>query len=286
MKGELMLLVNLKNFMYKYYFLKKIVKIIRKIQIKSTAFLFNLKSYFRGKTKIGEKYDLLRSKYHIHKGKRCFIIATGPSLLMEDVEKLKEEYTFSMNSMCLALEKTTWRPTYYGIQDENVYEKVESVLNSVDLSNIFIGDNIGKKFKINSSWIQYPLNIEYHTYEQGYEQRYFAKFSDDCYRVVYDGYSITYSLIQIAIYLGFSEIYLLGCDNNYSEDKGKQHFVETGHYDPTFKTAGDRMTVAYMEAKKYADSHGIKIFNATRGGMLEVFPRVDLDELLGNKRTK
>ena len=37
--------------------------------------------------------------------------------------------------------------------------------------------------------------------------------------------------------------------------------------------------VAYEEAKRYGDEHGIQIFNATRGGMLEVFPRVNLDSI-------
>lgn len=35
-----------------------------------------------------------------------------------------------------------------------------------------------------------------------------------------------------------------------------------------------------MEAKQYADTHGVRIFNATRGGKLDVFERVDLDEIL------
>jgi hypothetical protein len=43
------------------------------------------------------------------------------------------------------------------------------------------------------------------------------------------------------------------------------------------------MIEAYREAKKYADLHNIKIYNATRGGMLEVFERVDLDKVLLNK---
>ncbi len=34
--------------------------------------------------------------------------------------------------------------------------------------------------------------------------------------------------------------------------------------------------------KKYADKNGVKIFNATRGGMLEVFERVDLDDMFAN----
>ncbi|WP_458411750.1 6-hydroxymethylpterin diphosphokinase MptE-like protein [Schinkia sp. CFF1] len=273
--------LKLKQLLEKYPILRKMVILLRKIQIKSINVFIELNALLREKGACGKKYHPLKKLYNIHKGKRCFIIATGPSLLMSDLEKLHNEYTFSMNSICLALDNAKWRPTYYGIQDENVYEKLEETLNSVALSNVLISDNIAKKFKVNSFWIQYPLNIPYHLYEQGYEHRYFAKFSDNCYRTVYDGYSITYSLIQLAVYMGFKEIYLLGCDNNYSEDKNKQHFIESGHYDPTFKTAGDRMTIAYMEAKRYGDAHEIKIFNATRGGMLEVFPRVDLDEVLG-----
>ena len=36
---------------------------------------------------------------------------------------------------------------------------------------------------------------------------------------------------------------------------------------------------AYQKAKQYAETHGIKIYNATRGGKLEVFERVDFDSL-------
>ena len=41
----------------------------------------------------------------------------------------------------------------------------------------------------------------------------------------------------------------------------------------------DLQLAGYQKAKQYADAHGIKIYNATRGGKLEVFPRVDFDSL-------
>jgi hypothetical protein len=44
------------------------------------------------------------------------------------------------------------------------------------------------------------------------------------------------------------------------------------------------MIAAYKEAKNYADGHGIKIYNATRGGMLEVFERVDLDRVVSREK--
>ncbi len=43
------------------------------------------------------------------------------------------------------------------------------------------------------------------------------------------------------------------------------------------------MIYAFNVAKEYADQNGVKIYNATRGGMLESFERIDLDSLFSNK---
>ena len=86
-------------------------------------------------------------------------------------------------------------------------------------------------------------------------------------------------LIEIAVYMGFKEIYLLGCDCSYPKGS-KSHVVESGFVDKNAASNPIRMRVGYKCAKDYADSHGIKIYNATRGGELETFERVDLDEIL------
>lgn len=41
----------------------------------------------------------------------------------------------------------------------------------------------------------------------------------------------------------------------------------------------DFATMTFEKAREYADGHGIKIYNATRGGKLEVFERVNFDKL-------
>ncbi|MEH7386551.1 hypothetical protein V7147_14250, partial [Bacillus sp. JJ1521] len=83
--------------------------------------IFNLKKYLRV---IGfdrnSQYQKLKKIKNKHMGQRCFIIGTGPSLTIEDLEKLRNEMTFSMNSICLAFDETDWRPTYYGIQGIHV----------------------------------------------------------------------------------------------------------------------------------------------------------------------
>lgn len=218
-----------------------------------------------------------------HINERCFIIATGPSLTMDDLSKLKDEITIGMNSLCMIFPKLGWETTYFGIQDRDVYGKVEKYISNTAQTDVFLGDYIDSPKIINEKFCRFSLDMTYrdHPYKKD-----LTKFSKNCYKRVYNGGTITYSLIQIAVYMGFKEIYLLGVDNHYSDDKNKQHFVEHGHFDPNYKTAGERNAIAYQAAKKFADSHNIKIFNATRGGMLEVFPRVDLDEVLQLKNLK
>ena len=82
--------------------------------------------------------------------------------------------------------------------------------------------------------------------------------------------------------MGFSEIYLLGVDCNYKIGSKNNHFIAEETEDNR-DHGEDAMIKAYEYAKKYADAHDIKIYNATRGGMLEVFERVDFDNLFEDK---
>lgn len=229
------------------------------------------------------KYSRVRQFQGIHKGQRCFIIATGPSLTIEDIELLKNEITFGMNSITRIFDKTDWRPTYYGIQDRQVYEKMEgSILEYYrDADNVLVADQIGRYFNVPDNFIQFPYNGNYHIYAGRYED-YSARFSDNAYEVVYDGYSITYSLIEIAVYMGFKEIYLLGCDCNYPKG-AKNHFVESGFVDKNAVSNPIRMRIGYKVAKEYADRNHIKIVNCTRGGMLETYPRLELETVLSRR---
>ena len=91
-------------------------------------------------------------------------------------------------------------------------------------------------------------------------------------------------MIQIAIYMGFKEIYLMGVDCNYTVGTSN-HFVEAGNTipDEDIRTAYKRLLCGYKEVKKYLKKHrDIKVYNATRGGMLEIFPRVDIDKIIKN----
>ena len=233
----------------------------------------------------GKKYKdilALRDKY---KNNRCFILCTGPSLTVSDLEMLQDEFTFGMNSICLLADKTTFRPTFYGCNDLGVYKKLEKELSSFcgDTIEVFVSDRIKRHCSINPQWHVFPENVAYHTYDRWFKKDFWCKFSDDCYKTVYGMHSITHSLIQIAAYMGFSEIYLLGADCNFPQGQ-KIHFQDYGVPDTTIDSARERNIAGYKEIEKQMNMHNFKVFNATRGGALEVFERVNFDSLFETER--
>jgi len=221
------------------------------------------------------------------KGKRCFITCTGPSLKIEDLELLKDEITIGVNSVVKAYDKTDWRPTYYAMVD---YYAFGEFLKNTDLP--------GKKLCEKNAFLHYRVDPKNKTgkeiyclinYANHFENRLTAKdilFSDDLSVCAYDAFTVTNFAIQVAMYLGFKEIYIIGADCNYS---GSQiHFIEMPD-DHVKMAAGwlpDALALSiegYKAIKKYAEERGVKIFNSTRGGMLEVFPRKSIEEVLKNR---
>lgn len=261
----------------------KKTKIVQFLKYTCFNLLFNFRCNLR---KIGfsdGRFLELKSLKGRYQGKRCFIVCTGPSLTKEDLQLIKDEYTFGMNSICKYIELEGWVPTFYGIQDNKVFESLgESVEASSKCQMRFVCNKIYKRKKLDKSWIRFPLNTSYNAYNSSVHKKYQVKFSDDCYSVVYNGYSITYSLIQIAVYMGFSKIFILGADNSYNPN-GKHHFVETGHVSKDAYNYTSKFNAGYESAKKYIEGKNISIVNVTRGGALEVFQRANLEDILNEK---
>lgn len=277
-------------FLYKVYHesflsdsLHKLKQFCVYVKFKSKALIQYVQTIPRTLGKRDKRFLPLKSFKNRYKGKRVFITCTGPSLTIEDLELLKNEFVFGMNSICLIHDKTDWKPDFFSCQDEHVFNKIKETMLATDNGVVFLPYSY--KEQAAEDYVYFHISGAYHRYEMRYGPKYFAKFSDDCYKTVYDGYSITYSIMQLAIYMGFDELYLLGADCNYLGQK--QHFIETGHYDPGAQNAADRLFASYGVAKEYAETHNIKIYNATRGGCLELFPRVILEDVLSkNEKNK
>ena len=135
--------------------------------------------------KFGSNYSKLKKFKNLYKGKRCFVVCTGPSLTYDDLELIKNEYSFGMNSITKIFDKTDFRPTFYGIQDIYVYEKMQNDVLNCGLNNIFIGSNILKKgYAVPDEFIVYPLSLYGHQYSMKKSK---FRFSDDITINVFDG---------------------------------------------------------------------------------------------------
>lgn len=212
---------------------------------------------------------------NVHKGKRCFIVATGPSLRIDDLDTLyqNKELCISVNGIFKAFGQTKWRPNYYIVSDPNIEDAWKNAILKMDVQAKFVGDRV-------------PWFSDRHC-DNIYKWHHIMKlnddgtpnFSDDFARGGYYGRTVVYDgAMQLAVYMGFKEIYLLGTDCTLSPDGRAPHFVSDYCRNPGSLLL-DKIMQAYQVAKQYTDSHGIKIYNATRGGALEVFPRVDFDSL-------
>jgi hypothetical protein len=256
-----------------------------------------------------------RRYQNVHKGKRCFILATGPSIAEQDIDFLANETCFSVGQFYLHPKATLIKPAYhveaplhppFNLQDaSHILESINKIYNH-DIT-LFIGHTMySSSFSklLNQGGHLDRGNIELLNYS-GASQLDIYNYRDpaiwDISKTPFTARTVIYSAIQVAAFMGFSEIYLLGCDHDYL----KRYFDRTladHHCYPEYNSVVGG-TSRYVEAitleswfgeyyfrwlqyrlmASHLNQQGQYIYNATRGGMLDVFPRVDLEEVRRGK---
>ena len=222
-----------------------------------------------------------------HLGERCFIIGNGPSLTLEDLDKIKGEFSIASHGIYDIFSKTDWRPNIYTAQDSalvNNLHKNISKMKDVKLKIIALMEDVRCK-KIKKAFY---ISIK-RDYEEG-----LPKFSKDVHSNIFEGMTVSYMNIQLAVYMGFKEIYLLGVDHSYAVERREDGSIKYNDVKSYFSSnyadakpgkenfnlpCTEKSTLAYVAARKFADDKDIIIRNATRGGKLEIFDRIDFDTL-------
>ena len=236
---------------------------------------------------ISQRFEHIKELKGKYIGKRCFIIATGPSLKIEDLEKLNNEICLSCNSIVKLLEKTTWRPDYYFMYDKDAFLRIkdEIIAKECYLKNFYHPYEWSY-----SSAISKPFILKHKAWYTDGQQKFLQKvgfdklgFSKDVHNHLEQGGNVVHIMMQFALYMGFKEIYLLGCDCSYLENQ--THAEGIAYNMPASYDAERSARVVkadYELEKEILQKEGVKVFNATRGGFLEIFPRIDLDDVLKN----
>ena len=223
-----------------------------------------------------------------YKGKRCFLIGNGPSLNKLDLTKLKDEITIGVNSIYLNQEKMGFLPTHYVIEDRFVAEDRADEVNAMTGPQKWFGNYLQYCLKGDDvNWLNVRMRYDQHEL--------FPFFSTNIARQAWTGGSVTYICMQLAYFLGVKKLYLVGFDHHYIvPDDAKVEGLDItsqsddpNHFHPDYFGKGyrwhdpmvDRMELGYKKAGLFFERDNRAIYNATAGGKLECFERVDYNSL-------
>ena len=249
--------------------------------------------------KMRPRLEKWKDKY---RGKRAFLIGNGPSLSKIPLYLLNNEYTFALNKIATIYPTTTWRPSFYvnvtWMTTDGGHAKAAA--EAMKQAPSFIGYRVLERvLDVKDGEAKLPDNV----YPIRCSKRREMPLSLDAWshdianRVSKYGSSMM-AVFQIAVYMGFNPLILVGCDLgwkpfDYEKDIDPNHFSEDYWSKPMLHggkelVATPRLVQQFNEdalachvlAKEICDRLGVKIYNATVGGDLEVHPRVDFMEII------
>lgn len=150
---------------------------------------------------------------------KCYILGNGPSLEKNSIDSIKKEIVFSVNEFFRYNKAHVISPNYYVVADPVYFN-----LKHEEKLRFFTGLFGMKKANPNIKF-WFPISVrpyvenEYSKYSQ--DIHYFAPFRNldwveenriNFIERVPNTYSVIQYTILLAIYMGFKEIYLLGCE--------------------------------------------------------------------------
>jgi hypothetical protein len=215
-----------------------------------------------------------------HKGQRCFIIGNGPSLRRTDLSLLKNEVTFGLNRIYLLFPELGFQTTYLVSVNDLVLEQCAAELLALKLPKFITWR--ARRWLSND-----PRTIFVDTDYTGPET-----FTGDVSGRVYEGSTVTYVALQLAFYMGFQEVILVGVDHNFvTRGPANSAVISEGddpnHFSPDYFGKGFKWQLpdlegserAYRRAKEAYEQADRRVVDATVGGKLTVFPKIPFSSL-------
>jgi tetratricopeptide (TPR) repeat protein len=214
-----------------------------------------------------------------HNGESCFIIGNGPSLREMDLSPLRHRIAFGLNKIHLLFDKLGFETTYLAAANPYVIQQAAKEISNLSMPRFIMV--WGREF------IQKDEKIIF--LRENRDQLFVKDITEG---VCIDA-TVTYMAMQIAYYMGFKTVVLIGVDH-YFESKGQPHATvqlkgeDPNHFDPNYFGHGlpwqlpdlEGSDRAYQRAKKVFEADGRIILDATVGGKLQVFDKISYKEAL------
>jgi hypothetical protein len=258
---------------------------------------------YRENREIAARPCLIQNKrfQDFYKGKRCFILCNGPSILKEDLTPLKNEVCFSVSNFYKHPLYKVLRPRYHcvpnvvGHSDETVRRWFAEMHAETLDATLFFGfrqESIIRKCNLFPKREKYFLFIESDLIIT-------EKTVIDLTQRMPGVITVVVMCLMIALYMGFKEIYLLGADHDWMVT-GQYHYFfdrkEMSFDDPEVdkngKITSNRLRNfesaaavwrQYSGINEVAMQRGVEICNLSQGSYLDVFPFEKLSNVISRK---
>jgi glycosyltransferase involved in cell wall biosynthesis len=240
-----------------------------------------------------ENKEKLARLHDLHRGETAIIIGNGPSLNKTDLALLDRAPTFGVNAIFLAADRLPKPITYYVVEDTKVFAENTAAIKEFKVGTRLFPEIYRDQFaadEIDASTIFFRMNQGFYGRKTG--NLCHPRFSVDASQRLFCGQSVTTINLQLAYWMGFRRVVLIGMDFSYqipTDAVRRGHLItstsdDPNHFHPSYFGAGktwkdpklDRVLANYVLAKEMFEADGREIVNATVGGALELFDRMDL----------
>ena len=225
------------------------------------------------------RVEMLRDR---HRGKRCVIVANGPSLNRMQLDRLRREHVIGLNKIFLGLSRFGFYPQYHVTVNPKVTVQSREEIQALNCVK-FISRHAARAAGIAEDALTHLLETDPPP----------ARFSTDLALGIHEGWTVTYAALQVAYYLGFSQVVLIGLDHRYAfvgepnEDR-LMDGPDPNHFSDKYFGFGQRWDnpdlakseESYGIALQTFQADGRSIVDATLEGACPVFPRVSYDAIL------
>ena len=245
-----------------------------------------------------------------HIGERCFILGNGPSLKNIDFSLLSNEITFTVNQLARNPKYPVLKNNYHMWSDYRFFdlhpdrgEDMELLDSMKAVNTKFSKPTVFYRYAAKEMVDQFGLEkeLDIHYFEQGWHEMFPKKYVDFT-RLTPAFSTVVHYAVCLAVYMGFDEIYLLGCDCSsiitiantflnkaenslygYNITENEKKRMERVQSKSSFRdelVSTLRLFSDYERILQYCNNNKVKLFNATENSLLDSVPKVRLDEVL------
>ena len=244
-----------------------------------------------------------------HLGKRCFILGNGPSLRNVDLADLSDEFVFTVNNFsqvnnykAIKTNVHLWMDfSFFGMREDQKYDMTSLMKNYQDIAQehpICFFPQEAYDF-VNQNKLHEILNVNYLITSQNVSENK-PIFCDIAQPITAFTTVVQYAIL-IAIYMGFSEIYLLGCDTTnivsvincalemqnsqmhaYDNDDTEERYKELLKHWTMTDVFRDQylLFLGYKKLAEFAKNKNIKLVNCSSQTLINEIVREDLHKIL------